>query len=303
MERELIGPNIKRKSPSANMKKASRSLQNSKVVAKQALAYVLSFMLTAGILFVRGLIDEPVWMIYLSFILTPLQGFFNLLIFISHKVYNYRRVFSNVSRCQVIKILFGREAHDEPVLFSRISLVRYFDDEKEEMNVEICDEKGSVLLHIHKNQEIVLASESGGEVHFDDESKCSLGELDQFSYPNDNSRSQSNEEKIGPDTIHNNISSVYKPNHIDETSSPHDINNNIPSSGSGLSGFSSELFSLERTISPGHSVLSRGLSPPSLGAHDGVSIDNSNESRGLFSLSMWIHKKGNSSTNTSTDSV
>lgn len=302
MERELIGPNIKRKSPSANMKKASRSLQNSKVVAKQALAYLLSFISTAGIIFVRGLIDEPLWIIYLTFALTPLQGFFNLLIFISHKLYNYRRVYSDVSRCEVIKILFGREAHDEPVLFSRISLVRYFDDNKEEMSVEICDEKGSVLLHIHKNQEIISASESGGEAHFDDESKRSLGELDQFSYPIDNRSQSTNEVKISPN-MHNNISSkVYKPNNSDETSSPHDINDNIPSFGSGLSGFSSELFSLERTISPGPNVSSHGLSPPSLGAHDGVSIDNSNESRGLFSLSMWKHK-GNSATNTSTGSV
>jgi hypothetical protein len=119
--------------------------KNTKVVTIQALAYLVSFCLSIGLLLIRALINEPDWLIYLSITLMPLQGFFNLLIFLGHKVYNFRRVNADISRWDTIKILF-RGAHEEPVIFSRISLVR-LDQEKRELDYEYSDEGGNEQVH------------------------------------------------------------------------------------------------------------------------------------------------------------
>ena len=311
VERELLGPKIKRRGEllmSNNQEKANKSLQNSKVIAKQALAYLLSFMITAGVLFIRGLIDEPNWMIFLSFALMPLQGFFNALIFISHKVYNYRRVYSDVSRWETLKILFKKDTQDEPVLFSRISLVRGFANNDREMDVEVSDEKGNrEILHILKSIDNVPPSHSGGEAFVDDEeSKRSIGEMDHYpSWPVGHTFSKNNDDNKKSSLDFNDNDNDNDLSFGGEKSNP-DINDNTSSFGiskAGLSGFSSELSSLERTISPGHHVPSHAYPPPSLGTEDGVSIDKSNENKSLFSLPMWRNNKKNTSKDKSTDTV
>ncbi len=66
------------------------------------------------------------------------SGFFNLLIFIFHKVYNYRRVYDDVSMCCVIRLLLEGDAQ-EFVLFSRISALNY-DADRRVMELELIDE-------------------------------------------------------------------------------------------------------------------------------------------------------------------
>ena len=140
----------------SSLMKAFQSLQNTKVIGKQALAYYISFMVTAGLLLIRALIgNESQAINYLCFILVPLQGFFNLLIFVSHKVYNYRRVYSYISRLGVIKILL-RGGAEEPILFSRISLL-------EGPVIELSDEC--------KNERLYVEKMSGCGVEFDDQSQ------------------------------------------------------------------------------------------------------------------------------------
>ena len=124
------------------------------------------------------MIDEPQWVIYLSFVLIPLQGFFNAMIFISHKVYNYRRVHKDVSRCGVIKLLFQGNTQ-EFFLFSRISLVR-MNDNKRIVYINLSNENGSKVLHINKD-DIVSASQSGGDIWIYEESKRDLDGLSGFS--------------------------------------------------------------------------------------------------------------------------
>jgi hypothetical protein len=53
----------------------------------------------------------------------PLQGFFNFVIFVSHKIYNYRRVHRNVSICNVLGLLFQGSGNDPTIMISRISIV------------------------------------------------------------------------------------------------------------------------------------------------------------------------------------
>ena len=171
-ERKMNQTKLKRYS--ARLAQATKSRQNNiKVVFIQAMTYLLAFMITLGIILVRSVIVEPQWMIYLSFYLVPLQGFFNALIFIAHKVHNYRRLHSDISRCNVIKLLFKGKAQD-PFLFS-ISLVRMCDNERDEDNM-MCssNEDDSKDLRIGNNENISAFESSNNHVYVDEESKVDL---------------------------------------------------------------------------------------------------------------------------------
>ena len=222
LQREMRRISMKRCSYSTNLNEVHKSLQNIKVIVIQVMVYLLSFTMSFGILFIRSIINEPNWAVYLSFILIPLQGLFNALIFISHKVYNYRRVHRDVSRWSVIKLLFQGNAK-EPFLISRISLVEK-NDHGEAINIEISNENGDKVLHIDKH-EAVSASQSGGKVFVDEESGQDLDGLSWFSSsqaaPNFPSREISNEQNFN-DFIH-----IYE----DDKESKRDIN--------GLSEFAS----------------------------------------------------------------
>ena len=184
-------------------------------------------------------------MAYLSFTLVPLQGFFNFLVFISHKVYNYQRVHSDMSRFEALKVIF-RGNVEEPLLFSRISLV-WNDLEGRVMDIEIVDENGNnEILHIDY-ESIVLGSESGGQVCIDNESAQDDVDLDGFSVFMEQKSDNEN---------------VNKNKEI-ELTSIEDMAN------SGLSGFSSAL-------SPKNSIDS-GPQFSSLHSRDRVSIDRSND--------------------------
>ena len=116
-ERRLYGPkHIVRRSRMA-MGNVERSHRNTKILLYQASAYFLSYMVSMSTLFARIVFDEPLWVIRLSFFFMPLQGFFNALIFISHKVSNYCRVHQDVSRCSAFALLVKGSVGDP--LFSQ----------------------------------------------------------------------------------------------------------------------------------------------------------------------------------------
>lgn len=126
--------------------------KNSKVVTAYVFAYMLSFSITLGIMLIRAVINEPRWLIFLSFTLIPLQGFFNLFIFSWHKVYNYRRVHRDVSVWDSLLILF--KGTEEPILFSRISFVS-IDREQHRLEYEYSDERGNQEVHcIHQQEDV-----------------------------------------------------------------------------------------------------------------------------------------------------
>jgi len=141
--------------------KATKSNHNNmKVILIQCLAYFMSFLISLGILLLSAVIVEPWWMIRLSFVLNPAQGLFNLLIFVGHKIYNYRRVSPDVSRCEVVGLLFRGQV-DEPVLFSRVYVSRRNNDGIIS-ELELDDEMGS--HHVIEMPPIVEGSETGAEV-------------------------------------------------------------------------------------------------------------------------------------------
>ena len=261
VERQLQNPRIKRRS-AAQLQEATRSHGNTKVVVKQVLAYLLSFAISLGVLLVRSVIVEPEWVIYLSFALMPLQGFFNALIFISHKVYNYRRVYGGVSRCDVIKLLFRGNA-DEPLLFSRIAMVRMNDDGSI-IDIEVSNENGNEVLHIN-NDDIVSASEFGIDVFIDEESKRDM------------------------DGLSAGFSSAG------EANSARAADSYIPRREVQLSSFVNELPSSQQRVnfSLGGSQRSSIDLSPSLGQEDGISVGESTNNQSVLSRFSWMSRFGN----------
>eukprot|EP01083_Nonionella_stella_P037865 103163_1 len=98
-----------------------------RVVAMQATAYLVAHLITAvWILSLSNGANVQMWAFKTWLFLFPLQGFFNLVIFLCHKVYNYRRIHANESICSVIKLLFSTPLH-EPCFITRISVVEKYE--------------------------------------------------------------------------------------------------------------------------------------------------------------------------------
>jgi len=135
-----------RSSRSSSALESNSTHQNTKVLLVQVLAYTAALLVTISFPLTRVLVmnpeSEPDWVVRGFLFLLPLQGFFNLLIFIAHKVYNYRRVHNDVSICNVIMMLLKGEA-EELILFSRISLINYENDTGV-VEMEVIDEGGNV---------------------------------------------------------------------------------------------------------------------------------------------------------------
>eukprot|EP00557_Chaetoceros_sp_GSL56_P005372 CAMPEP_0176488746 /NCGR_PEP_ID=MMETSP0200_2-20121128/6887_1 /TAXON_ID=947934 /ORGANISM="Chaetoceros sp., Strain GSL56" /LENGTH=458 /DNA_ID=CAMNT_0017885777 /DNA_START=1 /DNA_END=1377 /DNA_ORIENTATION=+ len=120
----------------SEMERVLQRHRNTKVVILQAFSYITAFLLSVlpPLLLSIGAIDYNSGNIADSFekvslALLPLQGFFNFFIFVSHKVYNYRRGHDDVSISRVLFLLFFSSAH-EPFFISRISVVQRYDEEQ-----------------------------------------------------------------------------------------------------------------------------------------------------------------------------
>ena len=92
------------------------------IVVLQALTYIsiyaVSFMLvTSSERFEKQSTLLKLWLAFF-----PLHGFFNMIIFLSHKVYNYRRVHTETTVGEVISLLFTTNVQ-EPCFVERISIV------------------------------------------------------------------------------------------------------------------------------------------------------------------------------------
>ena len=131
-----------------------KSMQNTRVIFVQALAYVMSFLITLSMPIVfqifsivayrnfeelsesqlDKLSESRIIIVRMMFTLLPLQGLFNALIFVYHKIYNYRRIHPDASRCHVLMLVFSGKA-DDHVLFSRISMVSVNGEESIDINI------------------------------------------------------------------------------------------------------------------------------------------------------------------------
>ncbi len=119
---------------------------NTKVILVQATVYVCAFLFTLAPTFLRSLFiyfsKPPLWTLRFIPIFTPLQGFFNVLIYIMHRVYNYRRIHPDVKILEVVRMLFVGKGNDS-LLLSRISIISV-DSKHEVMVVQVENENNNV---------------------------------------------------------------------------------------------------------------------------------------------------------------
>jgi len=104
--------------------------QFAKAIYIQALAYVFACLICQGSVLmatVRMRVGFNDWLKIYHLVFFPLQGFFNLLIFLGHKVYNIRRIDSDISIVKAIGRVF--QDRTEPLfIFTQISLVKNGND-------------------------------------------------------------------------------------------------------------------------------------------------------------------------------
>ena len=125
--------------------KARHSHDTTKLILAQAFAYMCVFGLLVTFPFMReksmksGIPSSQA--LDISFLIVfPSQGFFNCIIFMSHKVYNFRRSNSDVSVMDALKKIVNGDSI-EPFVMERISIIDV-NYKLKEVNVEIEDESG-----------------------------------------------------------------------------------------------------------------------------------------------------------------
>mmetsp|Transcript_14069 Transcript_14069/g.26441 ORF Transcript_14069/g.26441 Transcript_14069/m.26441 type:complete len:535 (+) Transcript_14069:163-1767(+) len=157
-----------------DMAKVLEKHRNTKAAVIQAFSYITAFLLGVlpPLLLSVGAVDtsgsnpsevkktdifEKITLVFL-----PLQGFFNFIIFVSHKVYNYRRVRRDVSIGRVIALLFCTSTHD-PCFISRISIVKQHEEEENESDdfVECVED-----TEHHRVYDVDVKDESNNELHY-----------------------------------------------------------------------------------------------------------------------------------------
>ncbi len=119
-----------------NMNKLRFTHGNTKIVLLQSLAYTVVFTVTLGILFLRYALklDEKYDELYAF--LAPSTGFFTSLIFVGHKVFNYRRCHQDESLCSIFHQLCFGPPRKEPVIISCISIIER-DERMQKFRIEI----------------------------------------------------------------------------------------------------------------------------------------------------------------------
>mmetsp|Transcript_27541 Transcript_27541/g.32129 ORF Transcript_27541/g.32129 Transcript_27541/m.32129 type:complete len:545 (+) Transcript_27541:525-2159(+) len=141
--------------------------KEAKVVLIQALAYVGAFVMCQLFPFLSILVlrrNSPI-LAWFHVLLRPLQGLFNLLIFLGHKVYNYKRVSHDTSIWKAIcLLLFNKSSDMEPptIFFLNIRLVsatQNQDEPEHELDFSQVDDVGILSNGISSD------SNAGGSVN------------------------------------------------------------------------------------------------------------------------------------------
>ncbi len=178
-ERKLYGNRRIVRRSRLSLNQVERSHRNSKLLLYQALAYFISYMVTLTPLLIRSLIEEPIWLIRLSFVFMPLQGLFNMLIFVAHKVHNYRRAHEDAPRNYRILVMLFKGSVEDPLLFSRISLINIHEEQKI-VEIELANER-SVEMVASEYDPDISSSEDGAVAFAGGDSVANRDNLSGFS--------------------------------------------------------------------------------------------------------------------------
>jgi len=154
---ERMYKQTKRTDTDESIKDIMDKQNNTSVIGMQAMAYFAAFLLTLifPVLEVSGSMNREDAKA-LKMVFLPFQGFFNCVIFIGHKIYNYRRVNPHATVCFIIGQLFCTR-WEEPLFLSRISIV--FDHQHSGENdvvnrvgrIMVTDEKDNSVSYISNN--------------------------------------------------------------------------------------------------------------------------------------------------------
>mmetsp|Transcript_2935 Transcript_2935/g.4165 ORF Transcript_2935/g.4165 Transcript_2935/m.4165 type:complete len:613 (-) Transcript_2935:841-2679(-) len=149
------------------MERIRKNHEVTKTVLVQALVYFLAFLLTLAFPLIQlaGFHKEGAhWPMYLQLIFTPMQGFFNFLIFLYYKVANYRRMHLETSTKEILRLFFLGKAI-EPLEISRISLLK-FDEEQRMLEVDIYSEEDEEYLSYAFSNEMPASVATKDRVDF-----------------------------------------------------------------------------------------------------------------------------------------
>jgi len=127
-----------------------------KIITSQALMYLGAFLFTWFFTFLTYLGDvfgENHWIQALKLVFQPLQGFFNMLIFIYHKVFNLRRTIKDLSVSDALMIIFAVPSMISEVRISQLKIVHEYEYKNKLLKYE--PNIGSVVI---RNGEDVVSN-------------------------------------------------------------------------------------------------------------------------------------------------
>jgi len=138
--------------------KIAQDLRYTKVIFKQSLLYVCAYLLV-NVFPVLSLCGSSLrfqpWFQVMQLTLRPLQGFFNLIIFLNHKVYNARRSSSNLSIYDALRKVFASKGEPEHII-STLMLVRNYqehENNEEFLPIQVVDLIDGKILDFDDNIE------------------------------------------------------------------------------------------------------------------------------------------------------
>lgn len=121
-----------------------------RVVSLQAMAYVSTFVLSLVFPVVSAFVGYNYWISCAIAVMVPSQGVFNALIFVSHKIYNYRRIYDEKSNWEAFRSLFSEAgAADDPIYISRLTFV-HADITNERQNLDFLSAHEDVEENNHQ---------------------------------------------------------------------------------------------------------------------------------------------------------
>mmetsp|Transcript_13645 Transcript_13645/g.15890 ORF Transcript_13645/g.15890 Transcript_13645/m.15890 type:complete len:511 (-) Transcript_13645:154-1686(-) len=148
--------------------------QTTKIVVKQALAYIMTLLLCLIFPLIRVLAKDVAvdnFAAYMQLYFMPLQGFFNFLIFIGHKIYNYKRVYGEEAYCTILRKYFCESDMAEPLLFSSLSIIEIGINDVE---VSVNDEVGELRSVKLKRRGELMSSKLKSRIRHDPQSEDEL---------------------------------------------------------------------------------------------------------------------------------
>ena len=91
-----------------NYRDIVQNAHNTKVIFIQAFSYIIAFFSSAGVNIIHGVTGsmDPKFRRDMNVVFTPLQGFFNFIIFIGHKVYCFKQLHNDATIREILTDIF-----------------------------------------------------------------------------------------------------------------------------------------------------------------------------------------------------